>query len=155
MSKLVQTILVTFLSLVGLSSWAANIEVSQGHVREVIPGNTITSAYMQITNKSDKAISLVAATSNISDRIEIHTHTMAGGLMKMRQIEQLDIPSQQTAKLQPMGDHLMIFELNKALKQGQEVDITLQFSNGSSKTVRLPVQSIKNNKQKNKHHHHH
>jgi periplasmic copper chaperone A len=126
------------------------ITVDNSYVREVIPGNNVTSAYMAINNGSDKDIMLVGATSDISPRVEIHAHAMEDGMMKMRQLASLNVSAKQSVFLQPMGFHLMMFEIDKPVKAGEIVTITLLFNDGSEVKLNAPVRSIKQ-----KQHHHH
>lgn len=133
----------------------SSVLVSKGHVRATIPGTTVSSAYMLITNKSDKSVTLIGASTDVSDRVEIHEHVMADGLMKMRQSQSLDIPAQDAVKLQPSGYHLMIFDVKSPLKQQTEIELVLHFSNKQDVVVQLPVESIKRKKAKKESHHHH
>ncbi len=128
---------------------AMNITVSDGFIRESIPGTTITSAYMTLKNTSEKSVTLVGASSEISARIEIHEHTMSNGMMNMRQLESIVIDSKDTVILQPSGLHLMIFDIKEPLKHGDLITLTLHFSSHPDVEVQLPVQSIKR-----KQHHH-
>ena len=129
---------------------ASDIDVSNAYMREVIPGNSVTSAYMTISNQSDAEIKLVAATSSISPTIEIHEHTMRDGMMRMGQVAGITIGAGEQATLQPMGLHLMVFDLAAPLKAGQQVTMTLAFENNQKIDVTMPVRSIK----QAKHHHH-
>lgn len=151
MNTLVRQLCLVCIMCLSFNAFAESIKVDNGHVREVIPGNRITSAYMEIHNGFDHQVSLLRATSKSSPRVEIHTHTMADGMMKMRQVDSITIEKKQTVTLQPMGFHLMMFEIPKTLKAGQEVELTLYFSDAQEVTILLPVQSIKQQKQ---HHHH-
>ncbi len=129
---------------------ANTISVDNSYVREVIPGNTITSAYMVINNNRDKDVKLVGAKADVSPRVEIHTHSMEDGMMKMRQLASININANKSVILQPMGFHLMMFELSKPLNAGDTVNITLYFDDASEVNITAPVQSIK----QKKHHHH-
>jgi len=152
MNTLVRQLVLVCVMCFSFNVFAESITVDKGHVREVIPGNRITSAYMEIHNGFGHEVSLLRATSTASPKVEIHTHLMADGMMKMRQVESINIAGKQTVTLQPMGFHLMMFDLPKTLKAGQQVELTLYFSNDHQVTVLLPVQSIKQKKQR--HHHH-
>ncbi len=132
-----------------------SIEIDRAYVRATIPGTTVSSAYMNIVNNSDEPMILVGASGEVSDRIEIHQHLMEDGMMKMRQVDSLVVSANNQVILQPSGYHLMIFNLVKPLTEGNEINVTLRFSNGKNVDVSLPVQSIKRKKQKEKAHHHH
>ncbi|WDE04606.1 copper chaperone PCu(A)C [Thalassomonas viridans] len=126
------------------------IAVDDGYVRETIPGTAISSAYMTITNNGDKALTLTGASSKRSPRIEIHEHTMSGGMMRMRQKASITIKAKESVTLQPSGLHLMVFDLPGPLKQGENMPVTLHFSGQQDVKVELPVRGLK---KKNNHHH--
>lgn len=133
-----------------LASENANLVVENGYARESIPGTSISSAYMTIKNLSAKNIRLIAAASAVSDRIEIHQHTMSDGLMRMRQRDYVEISAQNSTVFQPSGFHLMIFHLKQPLKAKENIIITLYFDDQSSIDVNYTVQGLK----QKKHEHH-
>jgi len=144
--------LLSFFSLYNKDASAQTVEVKEGYARETIPGTNISSAYMRIINKNTVSINLIGVSSDISNRIEIHEHTMANGMMKMRKRDRLTIHADSEVKLQPSGYHLMIFDLVKPLKAAENINLTLHFNNQLDVKVEIPVQSIKQKKQS--HHHH-
>ena len=149
--------LITFITglIFNLQAIAAEVIVDSGYIRATIPGTTVSSAYMEIKNTTNKDIVLIGATSKVSDRIEIHEHVMNGEMMRMQQRESLTIAANDSVVLQPSGYHLMIFNLAEPLKVDDKVELTLQFSDKKETHFTLPVQSIKRKKQKESAHHHH
>ena len=135
---------------VSLASENAKLVVENGYARESIPGTSISSAYMTIKNLSAKNIRLIGAASAVSDRIEIHQHTMSDGLMRMRQRDYVEISAQNNTVFQPSGFHLMIFDLKQPLKAKENIIITLSFDDQSSIDVNYTVQGLK----QKKHEHH-
>ena len=131
------------------ASQESEIVVENGYVRESIPGTTISSAYMTLNNSSSKNLQLVAASSSVSDRVEIHEHTMADGLMRMRQRESVEILANDSTIFQPSGFHLMIFDLKQPLKAKENITITLHFDDQSSIDANYLVKGLK----QKKHHH--
>lgn len=71
-----------------------------------------------------------------SARAELHTHMHENGTMKMRPVEQIMVPAQGEAKLQPGGDHIMLMGLKAGLKTDQSHDLVLIFRDAG----RVPVQ---------------
>ena len=128
----------------------ANIVVENSYARESIPGTSISSAYMTLNNLAEKKIRLIAASSAVSDRIEIHQHTMDKGLMRMRQVDAVEVSAKGAVIFQPSGFHLMIFDLKRALKAKESIIITLHFDDDSSINVNYNVKGIK----QKKHHNH-
>jgi copper(I)-binding protein len=116
--------------------------VTNGYVRASIPGTTISSAYMTLANNSENKVTLVGVSSKISPRIELHQHSMQGGMMRMRQLPIIEIDANSEIILQPHGLHLMIFDLTQVLAPKTIVDITLHFSNDKQLTIQLPVRQL-------------
>lgn len=126
------------------------IIVKNAYARESIPGTTISSAYMTLDNSSAKAKRLISAKSLVSDRIEIHEHTMADGLMRMRQRQQVEILANSQVTFKPSGLHLMMFDLKRPLKAKENIIISLYFDDLSRVDVNYTVQGLK----QKKHQHH-
>lgn len=133
----------------GVASESTAVLVENGYARESIPGTSISSAYMAISNLSAKNIKLVAASSSVSDRIEIHQHIMSDGLMRMRQRDYVDILAKNIVIFQPSGFHLMMFDLKQPLKAKEHIVITLHFDDKSSIDVNYTIKGLK----RKKHHH--
>lgn len=155
MIKLIYKLLTvsTLLFISTLSVFAGQLTVTEGYVRATIPGTNVSSAYMTLTNNNDSVITLIGATSDVSDRIEIHEHVMTDSMMSMLKRDQLVIDAQSQVQLQPYGYHLMIFNLATPLVASEKVTITLQFSEGEPQQIELPIQSIKKPPE-NSHKHH-
>ncbi|MGB5920113.1 copper chaperone PCu(A)C [Arcobacter sp.] len=133
-------LLLTLLSVSIL--FASNIEVKDAYVRATPPGLPNSAAFMSVENKTDKNIALVKVTSDVSKVVELHTHSMKDGVMKMYQVPKIDIPANGKTTLKPGGFHVMLIGLHKPLKEKEEVTITLEFSNGENKTITIPVKSV-------------
>lgn len=121
------------------ASAADQVTVSKPYVRAVPPGQRNSASFMVLTNNSDQPLVLKGAASPVAKFVELHTHTMEGGMMRMRQVPQIDLPAGETVSLQPGGLHVMMIELQQELVPGAMVDITLQFGDGSEMLLQVPV----------------
>lgn len=119
------------------------ITVKDGFVREVPPNQTISAAFMTLQNNDMSDHKVVSATSPAANVVELHTHTHENGMMKMRQIPQIDLPAGGDAVLKPGGLHIMLIDLTAPLVSGKAVPVTIKFEDGSEKTLELPVKSVK------------
>ncbi len=119
------------------------ISVSNGYVKASIPGSEVTASYMTISNTSDNAITLQKVSSVISDRIEIHEHSMDDGMMRMREVGEITIKANSEVVLQPSGLHLMIFSLKQQITEKDAITLTLYFSNDTEVKIQLPVLKYK------------
>ena len=115
------------------------VNIIAPYVRAMPPGQKITTAFLQIENTSDSAKSLIAAKSDVSEFTELHAHTMENGMMKMGQVEKIDIPAKSTIALETGGYHIMLINLKKDLQVGQKVEITLIFKDGSNIVIHPEV----------------
>ncbi len=108
-------------------------------VRATPPGAKTTAIYLSLENHSDTEINLVAAKSNISKRLELHTHLQEDGMMKMRQVDSIIAAPGGIVDLKPHGLHIMVFNVSETLKEGDSVALTLQFENRDNLELTVPV----------------
>ena len=125
------------------------------------------AAYVVITNNGSTADALVGASSDVATTVEVHeTYAleaasmpaespaaggmespmasdagMGGTVMGMRPIERLEIPAGGTVELKPGGYHIMLIELNRELKVGEQVEITLKFEKAGDVKVTAEVRA--------------
>lgn len=144
--------LISIVMIMAFPSLAAKVSVEKGYVRATIPGTQVSSAYMVIKNPTNKALSLIGVSSNVSDKVELHEHAISDGMMKMRQIEAINVPANGELVLQPAGYHVMIFNLQQPLQENDTLSLTLDFAETDDLSITLPIESIK---RKKSHHHHH
>ena len=69
----------------------------------------------------------VSASSDIAERVELHTHLMDGDVMMMREVEAYDLPAGESVTLEPMGHHIMLFDLDHRLNAGEHFPVTISF----------------------------
>jgi len=125
-----------------LSVFAMDIKIENPYVRATPPNLPNSAAFMTLKNVSNENISIVKATSNISKVVELHTHDMKDGVMKMYQIPKIDIFAHGETTLKPGGLHIMFIGLYNPLKKGEEVTFTLEFSNGKTQTITAPIKTV-------------
>ncbi len=75
-------------------------------------GNRPAVGYVTLINESTRDDALISVTSPNFDPIELHTHKMEDGIMRMRAVKNFPLPAQATYMLKPHGDHLMLFNGN-------------------------------------------
>ncbi|MDO5045477.1 copper chaperone PCu(A)C [Campylobacter sp.] len=110
---------------------AADIEVSNAFAKATPPNVKNSAAFMDIKNNTDKPIKLIAANSNISKTTELHTHKHVDGMMQMIQVDDIEIPAKSEVNLKPGGLHVMFMNIFAPVKEGDKIDVTLEFDNGS------------------------
>ncbi|WP_133469755.1 copper chaperone PCu(A)C [Paraglaciecola marina] len=123
-----------FTVLLGISCfWCqAELVVSDATVRLLPPGVPNTSAYLSIENLSNKAEIIVAASSNIANKAELHNHVLVNDMMSMQQQDSIIIEPGQTVYFKPGGLHIMLFGLKQTLVENQEVSLKLITQDGDA-----------------------
>lgn len=118
-----------------------NITVSNPFARATAGKATAGGSFLTIMNAGD-ADRLLAASTKVGAVNELHTHIKEGDVMKMRQVEYIDIPSHGMVELKPGGYHIMMMQLDKPLKEGEKFPLELTFEKAGTVTVEVSVGAI-------------
>jgi copper(I)-binding protein len=114
--------------------------VREARIRLPPPGAPTAAGYAVITNASRQDDRLLGADSPAAASVEIHTMSMAGGIMRMRPVaEGLPIGSGRTVRLAEGGYHLMFISPKRPLTSGQNVAATLRFERAGPVAVTFKV----------------
>ena len=117
----------------------AEVTVVRPWVRATVAGQSEAGAFMTI--KSTEALKLVAASSPVAKRVEVHKMSMEQGMMRMRPVDALDIPANGTVELKPGGFHVMLVGIDKPLTKGEVVPVTLVFQGADGKKISTEVKA--------------
>jgi copper(I)-binding protein len=119
-------------------------QVSDAWARATVPGQPVGAAYMKID--SAVPVTLTHVETDVAKQVQVHNMHMEGGVMKMREHGQLEIPAGKTVALAPGGLHLMLLGLKQPLKAGESVQMTLTFVDANKKkatsVITVPVRPI-------------
>ena len=75
--------------------------------------------------------------------VQLHEMAMKDGKMVMQEkAGGINVPADSHAHLSPGGDHVMLMGLKQPLKPGDEVPVTLKFSDGTSHDLTVPVKAF-------------
>ena len=127
------------------------LDIDDAWVAEAPPVAPVMGGYMKIENETDKPISITRASCPDFETVEIHEMSMSGGMMKMREIEKLDVPAGGKVELKPGGYHLMLIKPKQPFKKGDSMTVTLHMADGQSQAVKMKVKE----RQVNDDHQHH
>jgi copper(I)-binding protein len=97
------------------------------------------AAYMTLNNAGANDDRLVAASTTVSNKAELHTHIREGDIMRMRPVDAIDVPAGDVATLAPGGYHVMLIGLHQPLKEGETFPLTLTFEKAGEVTVEVTV----------------
>ena len=95
-----------------------------------------SAAFMSFSNKGS-ADKLISVTGSVAKEIQIHSMVTEAGVMKMREINGLDIPANGKAELTPGGYHIMLIGIADGLKEGTKFPLTLKFEKAGEITVQV------------------
>mgnify|MGYP002630772618 CR=1 FL=1 len=119
-----------------------DITVSNAWARATIGSKRPGGAYLALANAGSTSDHLIAAETTVAGKSELHTHTMADGVMKMSQVKSIEIPAGGMAMLQPGGFHIMMFDLKAALAEGTMFPLTLTFEKAGKVTITVHVGKV-------------
>lgn len=120
---------------------AGDIMVKDPYARTSTMMSKSGAAFMMLMNHGSEDDRLVAASSDVAQRVELHTHIEdANGVMKMVEVEEgFPVPAGGMHALARGGDHVMFMGLNRSLAQGDIVTLTLTFEKAGDMTIEVPV----------------
>ncbi|WP_295633025.1 copper chaperone PCu(A)C [Novosphingobium sp.] len=98
-------------------------------------------AYFKVSQVSGAARKLVGVTVDGAARAEMHESRTAGGVSSMDEVKSVAIEPGKGVEFKPGSYHVMLFEVEKALKPGMTRELTATFDNGDKTTVLAKVQS--------------
>lgn len=92
------------------------VTISDPWSRQPADGQTRTAAYGVVSNPTDEDVRIVAASSPISDTVELHITTMDDdGAMSMQEVEEgFVVPAGGEFVFEPGGPHIMVLDIDSA-----------------------------------------
>jgi copper(I)-binding protein len=119
-----------------------DIDIGHPWARPTVAGQSVGGGYLKLSNKGQAADKLVSATvdAGVAQRVELHTMSMDGNMMRMREVDAIDVPVGKTVELAPGGMHLMFIGLKAPLKAGDSFPLTLKFQKAGEVKVDVKVE---------------
>ncbi len=126
-------------------SQLGELSLRHPHAYPTPPGATTGAAYLvAIRNGGERADRLLAASTTVADRVELHRMQMDGDIMRMRAVTAIEVPAKATISLRQGsadGYHLMLFGLRRPLAAGDRFPLTLRFERAGEGQVEVRVES--------------
>lgn len=121
-------------------------------MRAMPPGQPTAAAYVAIHNPADSAVVLIGGSTPAAAVVEIHESRQEDGMWRMRKLPGLQIPAGGRVTMAPGGVHLMLFDVDRPLKEGESIPLRLEFDTGETRDVLIDVRNI--DAGAHRHHHH-
>ena len=119
-----------------------DIQVRHPWSRATAPGAKVAVGYMEIRNRGTQPDRLLAASTPLAERVEMHVTQREGEVMKMRQVKDFEIPARERITLRPGGSHLMLVDITRPLQKGERITMRLRFERAGELQVEVEVQDI-------------
>jgi copper(I)-binding protein len=115
------------------------LTVTQAWSRPTPPAATVGAVYFSISNMGSKADLLLAVSSPIAARVELHESRNVRGVLEMRELTSVPCPAGATVVSEPGGLHVMLIGLIRPLIAGTAFSLSLRFRDAGNLTLQIPV----------------
>jgi copper(I)-binding protein len=138
MKKLIAAVIL----LLSFSASAAekDLVLTNCWAKPTLEGKNLTAAFFDLKNNGKKETKFNSVKSSVGTA-EIHNMVEENGVMQMRHMNSVTIPAGKAVSFKPKQMHVMLMQLDKPLKEGDKVDLTLSFENGDSIKSSCPVKN--------------
>ncbi|PWC39243.1 copper chaperone PCu(A)C [Azospirillum sp. TSO35-2] len=125
---------------------AGPIEIDHPWARATAPSAPNGGAFLSLTNTGTTEDRLVAASTPVAEKAELHTHINDNGVMRMRPVDGIAVGPGAPVKLAPGGLHVMLLGLKQPLVKGAHFPLTLRFEKAGSVEVEVAVEGASETK---------
>ncbi len=132
-------LLVLVATLVAFPALAADIRIEDAWARASLGQARNGAAYMIVHATGAQPDRLVAATSPVAGKVELHNHIMVGNVAQMRPVDAIEVVPGSPTVLQPGGLHVMLLDLRGPLQAGQSFPVTLRFERAGEVQIQVEI----------------
>ncbi len=118
-----------------------DLTVSHAWARATADTAANGAAYVTITNGGSTSDRLVTVASPVAANVQLHTHLIEDGIMKMRPVAGIDIEPGAPIELRPGGLHIMLMGLKAPLKEADDFPVDLTFQKSGKVTAMVHVEA--------------
>lgn len=111
-------------------SASQGLRLENGWIR-ALPLAVPSAGYFVLRNDTRSDVVLVSAQSEACGFISIHKTEATGGICRMRDMPEVDVPAKGAVAFAPQSYHLMCLKARPVLKPGAVVAVTLTFKDGT------------------------
>ncbi|NIO41886.1 MAG: copper chaperone PCu(A)C [Burkholderiales bacterium] len=147
-------LLSSFIGMFVGAAFAGEVIVSEAWTRASAPAQKVAGVYFNIQSNIDAR--LVGVRTELTEVAEIHLMSVEDGVMRMRAVEAVELPTGKTVAFQPGGYHVMLFDLPRLLKPGEQFTLELlvddEAGQRSTLTVSVRVRNLDGSEVQNRRH---
>ena len=104
-------------------------------VTRPLPGTQVSAGYLQLANNTPATITIDRVTSPDFGSVEMHESLLENGIARMRALQAVSIPANQTIRFERGGKHLML------MQPGEDINVvTLQFFSDNTLLLSIVVE---------------
>ncbi|PWD50803.1 hypothetical protein C8046_09235 [Serinibacter arcticus] len=116
------------------------LELTDAWVKSADEG--MTAAFGTLANTGGADVTVVAVTSPAATAMELHETVEKDGVMVMQEVESFDVPAGGSVELEPGGNHLMFMGLTAPIAPGDEIELVLELTDGSTVELLAPAKDF-------------
>ncbi|MDX1454505.1 MAG: copper chaperone PCu(A)C [Gammaproteobacteria bacterium] len=126
MTRLLVLLLLTASAHAGNST----LRLDEAWLREAPPGVAVNGGYFLLCNDGKRVETLTDVSSERFSRIEMHETFDADGTASMRKTPSVTLDPGKCVRFEPNGRHLMLFDAEPRLAEGESVELRFAFASG-------------------------
>lgn len=136
------------LTLAAILATAANVSageiaVSGAYARaSATPVAKTAAVYVTIVNAGPADDRLVSVSTPAARAAMLHRSEVVDGVARMEHVETFAIPAGERIEMAPGGLHVMLMGLDRPLKEGDTLALTLSFADAGPMTVDVAVRGV-------------
>jgi periplasmic copper chaperone A len=120
----------------------AGIAVSDARVQLPIVSGRPGVAYLRVSQTGGAPRRIAAVHVTGVGRAELHETRQEAGKSSMAAVDQLPLAPGETVEFKPGGYHVMLMDLDPALKPGATTELTVTFDNGDKASTKAQVVTV-------------
>lgn len=104
------------------------LRVASGHIVMGATPDRPAAGYFTVEG-GPAPVELVAVTTELAQRVEMHENVRENGMASMRELRRAPVPALGRLEFKPGGNHLMIWNINGAAVRAGKLPMVFLFSN--------------------------
>lgn len=100
-----------------------------------MPGMSTAAVYLTMTNTGSDAVSVTGVQTPVAETAMLHETVMENQMMRMKHLHKLELAPGETVTFAPGGKHIMLTGVSSHLEQGQSLEVTFSYADGSTQTI--------------------